>query len=147
MCTVFKYIGTSNIWLQWAADSIISDPIKRRALLVKLGIVLLLKLDGAFHAFCVLPKKAGEIDPRSLSYQKNFIKNMLLEWKSSSKNKHFCVVVFIISLWKLWYWIPLYMLYVMSNSYYHIKINQSCNSLKSYNCNKSILVLKNNFAI
>jgi len=29
-CELLRYYGTSNIWLQYAADSIIRDPIKRR---------------------------------------------------------------------------------------------------------------------
>ncbi len=32
VCVLFTYDGASNIWLQLAADSIIRDPIKRRAL-------------------------------------------------------------------------------------------------------------------
>jgi len=30
-CVLLRYNGTSLIWLQYAADSIIRDPIKRRA--------------------------------------------------------------------------------------------------------------------
>jgi len=31
-CELLRYNGTSNIWLQYSADSIIRDPIKRRTL-------------------------------------------------------------------------------------------------------------------
>ncbi len=34
-CVLLRYNGTSNSWLQYAADSIIRDPIKRRALYFK----------------------------------------------------------------------------------------------------------------
>jgi len=35
-CVPLMYNGISNIWLQYAADSIIRDPIKRRALFIDL---------------------------------------------------------------------------------------------------------------
>jgi len=35
-CVLLRYNGTSNIWLHYAADSIIRDPIKRRALYIDL---------------------------------------------------------------------------------------------------------------
>ncbi len=34
-CVLLRYNGTSNIWLQYGADSILRDPIKRRALYMK----------------------------------------------------------------------------------------------------------------
>jgi hypothetical protein len=36
----FRYIGTNIIWLHYAADSIIRDPIKRRSLYMFLSLVL-----------------------------------------------------------------------------------------------------------
>jgi len=34
-CVLLRYNGTGIIWLQYAADSIIRDPIKQRALYTK----------------------------------------------------------------------------------------------------------------
>ncbi len=43
LCVLLRYSGTSNIWLQYAADSIIRDPIKRRALSNKNYIYIMKK--------------------------------------------------------------------------------------------------------
>jgi len=44
LCALLRYNGTNNIWLQYVADSIIRDPIKRRALYVNLKLLMSKKI-------------------------------------------------------------------------------------------------------
>ncbi len=44
-CVVLRYKWASNFWLQWAADSILRDPIKRRVLYLELRVLKSVNFD------------------------------------------------------------------------------------------------------
>ncbi len=83
-CVLLIYNGTINIWLQYATDSIIRDPIKRRALYIKNGQNMPLK-----RHVCKCITNRGKVHIVILFYleknSQNFIFNAF-NWAVCHKN-------------------------------------------------------------
>ncbi len=78
-CVLLRYNGTSNIWLQYAADSIIRDPIKRRCPVAAFHLYWN-KLKSKIRS-CLYGKQHHWFNTK-----KNFDKTLLIKrWKDNLK--------------------------------------------------------------